>query len=303
VTVNQQNLSRRFVSPLRYPGGKGKITNFLKLFLLENELLGSGYVEPYAGGASVALSLLYEGYVDNIHINDVDPSVHSFWKCAVSRTDELCKLIRDTPLTVDEWKRQRSIQSASCVDELVLAFSTFYMNRTNRSGIIAGGIVGGQSQDGPWKMDARYNRDDLVRRIQKVGRFASRMVVTDWDALRLLESFESTEGIFLYIDPPYYVKGGDLYRNHYQPKDHALVAEAVFKLTAPWVVSYDADPAICELYAERRSIRYELSYSAGSPAVGSEAMFFSPDVVLPDVQSPARIPASDVDRRLLGSSA
>jgi DNA adenine methylase len=136
-----------------------------------NGLVGSEYVEPYAGGAAVALSLLFEEYAGHIHINDVNRSVAAFWRAAEHRTDELCERIVRARLDVGAWDRQRQIQRQRSPDELDLVFSTFFMHLTNRSGIINGGIIGGRAQAGTWQIDARWRTDDLVRRIQKIGRF------------------------------------------------------------------------------------------------------------------------------------
>ncbi len=153
MAVNTHGARRRFPSPLRYPGGKGKVSNFIKLLFLENDLVDGTYAEPYAGGASVALSLLFEDYADHIHINDIDPALHTLWSCVLDDADSLCRLISDTDITTEEWQRQHDVQAALDPDRLELAFSTFFMNRTNRSGIITGGVIGGRLQNGPWKLD------------------------------------------------------------------------------------------------------------------------------------------------------
>lgn len=292
---------RRFTSPLRYPGGKGKVANFIKLLFLENDMLGCEYVEPYAGGASVALSLVFEDYADHVHINDLDPAIHAFWNVALTRSVELCARIKDTAVTIDEWHRQRSVQRIEAPDELDLAFSTFFLNRTNRSGIITGGVIGGLDQTGPWKLDARYNRADLIRRIQKVERFNSRISLTKQDAVEFLAPWCAPDAprALAYLDPPYYAKGGDLYRNFYEPDDHAEVAEMTTRLQVPWVVSYDASAAILALYRGQSSVRYSLSYSATEDRRrGSEVMFFSPELFVPEIESPAGIPDRSVDQRL-----
>ncbi len=300
-----QNQTRRFPSPLRYPGGKGSVTNFIKLVLLENDLLGAEYVEPYAGGASVALSLLVEGYVDQIYINDLDRAVFAFWDAVLTDTDRLCARINDTDVNVDEWSRQRAVQTSIEPEPLDLAFSTFFMNRTNRSGIITGGIIGGRNQDGPWKLDARYNRQELIRRIRKIARFRSRISLSNLDALEFLRpwGFAQSASSFVFIDPPYYTKGGDLYRNYYGPSDHKAVAKATRQLKVPWIVSYDADPNIFELYKSRRCLRYSLSYSAATRGRGCEVMFFAAHLRIPPVESPARILSADVDARLAATVA
>lgn len=293
--------TRRFHSPLRYPGGKGKVANFIKLLILENDLLGGEYVEPYAGGAGVALGLLFEGYVDQIHINDLDPAVHAFWKAAIDHTDDLCRLVRDTSVTVEEWQRQRDVQADDEAGGVELAFSTLFMNRTNRSGIIrGGGIIGGRQQNGPFKIDARYDVEDLVRRIEKVGRFRSRITLTNEDALDLLRPWclpGAPDGL-IYLDPPYVRKGGGLYRNAYEVQDHIDVASLVDTLRVPWIVSYDAHASILDLYSSKPSLRYSLSYSAGPRGQGSEVMFFREGLLVPEVDSPASVQTEFVDRRM-----
>lgn len=288
----------RYPSPLRYPGGKGKVANFLKLLYLENDLLGSEYVEVYAGGASVALSLLYEDFASRIHINDINGSVYAFWNTVLTDPDGLCRMIVDTPVTVDEWKRQKAIQSATDPSELDLAFSTFFLNRTNRSGIISGGIIGGYQQHGNWKIDARYNKPELCKRIRKVARFRSRITLTQTDAAQLLTKISAADqsSLFVYLDPPYYVKGEGLYDNFYQHDDHVLISQRVQSLKCPWVVSYDAVPEIFGLYGSIRSLRYSLNYSAAEAYRGSEAMFFSRGLRIPPNPSPAGISVKQVSR-------
>ncbi|HEX8244089.1 MAG TPA: DNA adenine methylase [Longimicrobium sp.] len=285
-----------FLSPLRYPGGKGKLANYLKLLLEINGLRDVRYVEPYAGGASVALSLLFEEYASHVDINDVNRSVYAFWYSVLNNTDELCRLISDVSVTVDEWFRQKDVQTAREASLLELGFSTFFLNRTNRSGIIAGGIIGGKKQTGAWKLDARFNKEELVKRIKKIARYSSRITLHHQDALQLLRELTPTlgENSLLYLDPPYYVKGEGLYEHFYQDRDHAEVAELVRGTTHPWVVSYDYHPRLLDLYSGFRHVEYQLSYSAQERYKGSELIFFAPGLRIPDVSSPAKLPLDSV---------
>jgi DNA adenine methylase len=296
---------QRFPSPLRYPGGKGKIANYVKLIILDNDLVGCDYVEPYAGGASVALTLLFEEYADHIHINDLNRSVFTFWQVALTNPDELCRRIERARLTTREWERQRRIQDDPDADPVDLAFSTFFLNRTSRSGIIGGGVIGGRDQTGPWKMDARFTREPLIRRIQRIARFATRITVTRRDAAEYLRNvLPEIEGAFVYLDPPYYVKGAKgarLYENFYSPDDHAEIAQIVRRLKAPWIVSYDAAAQVAELYQGCATISYDLHYSASKNLQGAEFMFFSRGLRVPSVVSPAGIPTSLVDDTRLAS--
>lgn len=292
----------RYNSPLRYPGGKAKLANYLKLIMIENDLVGHDYAEPYAGGASVALELLYEGYAGHIHINDLNPGVHAFWDSVLNHTSELCDLIDKTPVTVKEWRRQRAVQSQIEQDPIALGFSTFYMNRTNRSGIISGGVIGGLDQSGPWKIDARFNKDELIRRIRKVSRHRNRISLTSIDARQFINRWigPSCDATFLYLDPPYFVKGEGLYDNFYDSSDHAAIASTVTKLTHPWVVSYDAAPQIIELYGNFTNARYELAYSANTRIYGSEVMFYAPRLRVPPVV-PREVRTTDIDRAKMAS--
>lgn len=285
---------RRFPSPLRYPGGKGKISNYMKVLFIRNDLVGREYAEVYAGGASVALSLLFEDYASHIHINDLDPGVHAFWQAVLKQTEPLCRLIRDTPVSVEEWYRQQQIQDAVEPSPLELAFSTFFLNRTNRSGIIQGGVIGGQEQTGKWKIDARYNKKALTRRIEKISRHAGRITLTRRDGAEYLREVVPTlpPGTFLYLDPPYFVKGGSrLYTNYYEDHDHVEVGEAIQAINdRPWVVSYDRVGEILDLYEGVDRIEYGLSYSAADRYRGREVMFFSDGLRQPEnVETPARL--------------
>ena len=294
---------RRFPSPLRYPGGKGKIANYIKLLLLENDLVGCEYFELYAGGSGVALSLLYEGLVSRVHINDIDVSVHAFWRAAIHDTEALCRRIQDTRVSVAEWRRQRAVQEAPDPDRLDLAFSTFFLNRTNRSGILRGGVIGGFKQTGNYGIDARFNKRALIERIEKVGRHRGRITLTQLDAAMYLRGKAAAlpKLALLYLDPPYFGQGERLYLNAYGPRDHAEIARLIKKVRRPWVVSYDAEPSITKLYEGLPMTRYGIHYSAADHYKGREVMFFSPRITRPQRRTPTEVSFADVDdARLAG---
>lgn len=255
-------------------------------------------MEPYAGGAGVALSLLYEEYASHIHINDIDQSVYAFWDAVLNAPDELCDRIVTTPVTMEEWERQKEVQHSEDSDPMDLAFSTFFLNRTNRSGIVDGGVIGGKKQDGPWKLDARYNSQELIQRIRKASRYRNRITLTRIDAAEYLreEIGQLPERTFIYFDPPYYVSGGGLYQNSYHDDEHEEIAKLVRKVKRPWIVSYDAVPNIVGLYKDFTRITYDLSYSAADHYRGSEVMFFSDELTLPPAESPANIRVDVVDK-------
>lgn len=291
-----------FLSPLRYPGGKRKLANFLKLVYSQNDLIGSEYAEPYAGGASVALALLYDEYVQRIYINDVDASVYAFWYSVLNETDELCKLVRDTKVSIDEWQRQRSVQTDPDASLLKRGFSTFFLNRTNRSGIISAGVIGGKEQAGDWSLDARYNKDDLIARIQKVARYRKRISLHNQDAADFIPyaGQKMTDRSLMYLDPPYYVKGQQqLYINYYEDGDHAEIANIVHGLICRWIVSYDNIDAIVRLYERYNCLSYGINYSAQLRYLGSEVMFFCDQLQIPEVRDPTKLTTQQYQQFLL----
>lgn len=277
-------------SPLRYPGGKGKIAKFVSEIIRLNGLSDGRYVEPYAGGAAIAWELLITGVVRRVSINDISRPVFSFWNSVLHRTDDLCRMIAERPVSVDEWDVWKEVyRSHQTADELQLGFAFFFLNRTNRSGILNGGIIGGRAQGGEWKIDARYNKAALINRIRKISSFRSKIELTNLDAVNLLaEKGETWTGKSLvYIDPPYFKKGHYLYHDAYGPKDHTDIASAVVGLSnVNWLVSYDDVRPIHDLYQNAPWLQYTLNYSARNAVRGREAMFFSEGLRVPHVPKP-----------------
>ena len=286
----------KFNTPLRYPGGKGKLTGFLKMIFEQNDLLDGHYVEPYAGGAGIALNLLTHSYASCIHLNDLNPAVFSFWHSVINQPEELCKAIHDVEVTMEEWNRQKDIlKDPENHSPLEIGFSTFFLNRTNRSGIILGGVIGGKNQDGPWKLNARFNKVDLIRRIEKIALYHSRIRLYNLDAAELIKTVLPAlpDKTLIYLDPPYYVKGQWLYENHYLHDDHVNIAKLVKKyINHHWIVSYDHAPEIIEMYKGCLTITYGINYSAQERYKGAEAMFFSKKLIIPDVKNPANLKAA-----------
>ena len=282
------------VSPLRYPGGKAKLFGYFAEIVKTNSLYRSTYCEPYAGGAGLALKLLSTGFVERIALNDVDESIFAFWQAVLRTPDEFCALIEDASMSMDEWHRQKSIWHARDVhNPLHLGFSAFYLNRTNRSGIIEGaGPIGGYAQEGPWKIDVRLNKAQQIANVQVLKEFSDRITITNEDALDFVTFQFEQQDTFCYLDPPYYVKGSKLYRNFYRHEDHCEILRLLSSnRDAKWVVSYDDVPQIREIYANFAPVSYSLSYSAGKKATGREVIYFSDALVAPDVHGFERVAA------------
>lgn len=279
----------RYNTPLRYPGGKQKLSPFMLELMLENGLAGGHYVEPYAGGAGIAIELLLSGSASHIHLNDACRGVYAFWRAVLDHPEEICKRISLASMTIGEWRNHQAVYaSASTADRLDLGFSVLYLNRCNRSGILSGGLIGGLHQSGRWTMDARFPRKELIRRIETIALYRDHITVTNQDAERYIHNVvpRLPEETLIYLDPPYFHKADRLYLNHYQPQDHERLAYVVQgRLRRRWVVSYDAVPQVAKAYRNRRAIRYSLQYNAAKAYVGNEIIFFDDRLHLPRVSS------------------
>jgi DNA adenine methylase len=272
-------------SPLRYPGGKGKLVPLIKLMIEKTELVNSTYIEPFAGGAGAALSLLFSDTVDHIVINDYDKSIYSFWRAIIEDTERLLELIQNTEVSIQEWYRQKNIYlNNSDRYSIELAFATFFLNRTNRSGILNAGPIGGYNQTGNYLIDARYNRENLTQRILNIANRKKQITVYNKDVRSFIRTYlPKYNNAFIYLDPPYYNKGQALYKNYFNNADHTQIAKTVANLDNYWIVTYDDTPTILNLYQNHAHRLFDLSYSLAEKKKASEVMFICDNLLFPTV--------------------
>jgi len=277
-----------FYSPLRYPGGKNKLAKFIAKICVDNNINGH-YVEPYAGGASVALYLLIEKKVGKITINDYDRSIYAFWYSVLKNTKKLCDLIENTEINIKNWERAREVQMDKQKSRLLdLGFSTFFLNRTNISGIINAGVIGGKNQNGEYKINCRFNKIQLIKRIKLISKYKKQIELYNLDALKLVEKIQkesNNKKTIFYFDPPYYLKGASLYMNYYEDNQHKEVADIIKRIkNINWIVSYDNTHEIKNIYkwvSRNRTKKYSFNHSAYRAREGKEILFFSKKLSIP----------------------
>lgn len=272
------------VSPLRHPGGKTKFYTYVREILSCNDMLGETYIEPFAGGAGLALKLLLNEDVSRIVINDFDPAIYSFWHSVLYETEAFCELIENAILTTNQWNLQHSIYLESDTsDPLTLGFATFYLNRTNISGVVKGGMIGGQGQNGKYGLDARFNRQTLIEKIKTIASHKEQIVLLNLDARELLQPRQLRKfyKIFINLDPPYVKKGAQLYKNAFSESDHRELCELVKQCRRKWIVTYDVCPLVADLYKSYRSSYLDVTYSIQASKKAKEYIFFSDTLVLP----------------------
>lgn len=265
-------------SPLRYPGGKAKLTPYIKLIMSRIENPIDTYIEPFASGAGIALDLLLTGAVDKIIINDYDKAIYSFWRAVLEDSKELVTLIKNTEVSVDEWYRQKYVyEKLNTKYSLELGFATFFLNRTNRSGILNAGPIGGYKQNGSYLIDERYNKEKLIDKILKISKLKNNIKLYNKEARPFIEQIVSKydRNAFVYFDPPYFNKGYRLYKNHLSIQDHLEIAECIRKnVLSEWVITYDDVDEIKNIYADNYYKIYKWAYSIAQKGIKSEIIIF-----------------------------
>lgn len=271
-------------SPLRYPGGKNKLYPFVAAIIKNTGIPNPVYIEPFAGGAGVALSLLFNDVVGEIVINDYDKAIYSMWKSILTQTNKFIELIYKTPVTVEEWKRQKEIYTTKNNKySLELGFATFYLNRTNRSGILNAGPIGGYQQTGKYLINVRFNKEDLINRVKKIASYKKKIHLYNHDIRTFINSYvpKYIDRAFIYFDPPYYKKGKYLYKNFFVDKDHQDIHDLIVKLDCPWMVTYDNTKEIRMIYQGMQAWQFDLVYGVANSGLNSEILFISDPVLLP----------------------
>lgn len=267
---------KNYHSPLRYPGGKTSLLPFFEKIIRNHALEKITYIEPFAGGAGAALALLLSGKVDRIVINDLDRAIYAFWKSSVFNSAKFIKKIRIIPVTINEWKKQRAIYNDPKANLFDLGFATFFLNRTNTSGILDGGPIGGLRQKSKYKINARFNKETLIERIREIALYKNKISIFNKDGLQLIGEYLNRKNAFIYLDPPYFEKGATLYLNHYKKEDHeALAKELNGSPDAFWLLTYDNKKEIKSLYPDRKIVNFSLNYNAYESRKGREVMILS----------------------------
>ncbi|MFE4466422.1 DNA adenine methylase [Oerskovia sp. NPDC056781] len=276
----------RYVSPLRYPGGKARLAPFISSLIEAQDRAPVSFAEPFAGGAGAALRLLVDGSVEKVYLNDLNLGIASFWRAVFEEGERLAQVIETTKVDLDTWRLARDVYQAGATETTFeLGFATFLLNRCNRSGILDARPIGGFEQNGTWKIDARYNHVALAARVRKLWAYRDRVSVSALDGREFLTRLSTDEpDVLVYVDPPYLVQGERLYLDSLSSGDHARLAKMLKSSDLRWFLTYDVDSRITEdLYQGLRAATFDIAHTAQRQHVGEEIVVFSNGLIIPDV--------------------
>ena len=271
-------------SPLRYPGGKTKLYTLVRSLIETNGLIGETYIEPFAGGAGLALKLLLKNDVKRIVLNDFDPAIYAFWDCVLHEADALCEFVETVDISMNEWETQHNIYlNQDEHSRIELAKAVLFLNRTNVSGVITGGVIGGKDQNGKYGIDARFNRTELARKIRLIASYKDRIDLYNLDAIDFINTvLPHYYKVFINFDPPYVDKGGQLYKNSFTEADHEALKNCIARCRRKWMVTYDVCELVGKLYRSYRGGKVEIYYSAKDVRKAKEYIFFSDNLNVPN---------------------
>lgn len=275
----------RTYTPLRYPGGKVRLYSYVKKLIEKNYNNPPIYIEAFAGGSGLALKLLMTNIVSEIYINDYDYAIYCIWHSIKYHNKKFKELIKNAVFSIEEWNKQKEIyldaSKKSNYSKLEIGFATFYLNRTNRSGIITAGPIGGNNQNGNYLMDCRFNKEELLNIISKIHKYKSKIHVYSRDAYKFIQQMECKikSDCFYYLDPPYVQKGPGLYKNSFDKEKHMQLKNSVLHLKNKWLITYDYDPFIEKLYSNYHMKEFHLSYSAQKAKLGKEYAIYSNNLI------------------------
>ncbi|GFZ87005.1 DNA methyltransferase [Paenibacillus marchantiophytorum] len=272
------------LSPLRYPGGKTQLYKFVRNTIEQNNIAHPIYVEPFAGGAGLAVELLLKENVESIIINDFDTAIYNFWYSMLHDTDVFIELVENTPIDIDEWERQKGIYNNQGNHSILeVGFATFFLNRTNRSGIIKGGPIS-RDDEGDYSLDCRFNKVDLINKVRRISALRERISLYNHDAVYFINNIlpmHPPEQLFVFFDPPYYKQGKNLYTNFYNHEDHEELSHAIKDIIdSKWITTYDYNENIAEMYNDVPTKIYQLQYSANRKRKEKEFLFHNPNTIV-----------------------
>lgn len=290
----------RWVSPLRYPGGKVRMTPFLvDLFWSQwTDMDVEVWLEPFAGGAGAALKALEDDQVPEAWVVERNPALAAFWRVVSEDGERLAQRVEMTVPTLRDFDRAREVVTEVMgtdrpVTEDVedVAFSAFVLNRCSRSGIVSGSVgpIGGKRQEGRHKVADRWNGPALAQRLRRVHALGSRLKVHEGDGISYVEDLPGSgigDEVFVFLDPPYVEQGNALYAKGFDSGQHERLAAALHRLSSPWIMTYDAHPEVLRLYPDHQVMEYEIAHTANRQGIGTEYAVLGAGLHMPEPGNP-----------------
>jgi len=244
-------------TPLRYPGGKSKAITTLSPWL-PSDL--KHYREPFIGGGSMAIYVAQAYPSADVWINDLYVPLYNFWVQLRDNGEELSETIykiKESIANDDDAHKKlftecaESIDSQTGVDQAV---SFFIMNKCSYSGL---------TQNSTFSVTASRSNFSLVgaEKLKKFSNLIQNWKITNIDYSNLLGGED--DDTFIFLDPPYDIKDFLYGKNREMHKsfDHERFAEEVYKIKNKFMITYNVNERLVELYKDYKLREFDLRYS------------------------------------------
>jgi DNA adenine methylase len=285
----------------RYPGGKSKFRDEILTAIAATSNDAMEYREPFFGGGSVGLMVLEDndhtkqvsqdpfdllfsfdtptkgknakektfGY-RSFWINDKDVGIFSLWNAVINNPEELKELVNSFKPSIQAFDDYKQFfldnPTPTTISEIVeCGFRKLAIHQISYSGlgVKSGGPLGGRNQDANTKypIDCRWSPSNICKKIDLIHKqfISVDARVTNSDFAAMIT--DTSRPAFIYLDPPYYMKGGDLYQHAFTEDDHRRMADLLRVCPHPWVLSYDDCPEIRDLYSWARIEAFDAKYT------------------------------------------
>lgn len=255
-----------YKSPLRYPGSKQKLAPKIANLLINNSIKPDVFIEAFSGGASISIYLLQLNLVNNIALIEKDPLLASFWKTVFYDSEWLIKQINKIDVTIENWQKFKKYKPRTIRNK---ALKCLFLNRTNFSGILKAGPIGGKNQESKYKIDCRFNKKRLIETIEKLSLFRNKVLFIeegDYSDILNKKLLTLSSNSFIYFDPPYVKKADQLYNYFFKMNDHIKLKDYIYSLSNKWLLTYDYDLFIIDLYSDKKYNQcvFDMTYTVSS---------------------------------------
>ena len=234
-------------SPFRYPGGKTWLVPRIRNWLKSIEYHPRNFIEPFAGGAIIGLTVAFEGLAEHVTLVEIDSQVAAVWQTILSGEGPwLAKRILDFELSEERVSEVLEMEVKTCKER---AFQTIVKNRVNRGGILANGAGRIKSGENGKGLKSRWYPETLGRRILEIDKIRERITFIEGDGLETVSQSSSYRDIAYFFDPPYSAAGKRAGKRLYSHSDldHEKLFSLSSELSGSFLMTYDISEEVVAL--------------------------------------------------------
>jgi len=245
IIINVSSVPQR--SPFRYPGGKTWLVPYIRQWLASLSTRPTEFIEPFAGGAIVGLTVAAEQFADHVTLVELDDQIAAVWHTILESDAEwLANRIASFDLTPESVEVVLAQTNVTLQEK---AFQTIIKNRVNRGGILAHGAGKLKQGENGRGLKSRWYPETLRKRILNIAQIRDRISFIEGDGFMVLQQNTCRSDTVFFIDPPYTAAGkkaGTRLYTHFEI-DHERLFEIANHLTGDFLMTYENAEGVHQL--------------------------------------------------------